>query len=127
MQSKIRKNISELLSGQPHLRSKRALIEQFIEDNLPKVNGFEEISDEFDNYWNEQRIKAFRKMCEENDLNPRKVQEIIDNYLFTERKPIGDEIVESLNTPPQILQRRSLIKKTMDLIVNFIDTFIEGV
>lgn len=127
IQVSLRKSISDLLKGQPHLRSKRELIEQFIEENLPKIDGFDAISDEFETYWDEQKVKAFKKMCEENNLNPKKVQDIIDNYLFTERKPIGDEIVESLNTPPQILQRRSLIKKTMDLIVNFIDTFIEGV
>lgn len=127
IQTKIRKNISELLSGQPQLRSKKELIEQFIEENLPRVDGFDAISDEFDSYWNEQRVKAFKKMCEENNLNEIKVQEIIDEYLFTERKPIGDEVVKTLNTPPKILERRSLIQKTLDQILNFVETFIEGV
>ncbi|WKZ31124.1 MAG: hypothetical protein QY318_04800 [Candidatus Dojkabacteria bacterium] len=66
-------------------------------------------------------------MCAENDLNESKVQEIIDEYLFTERKHIGDEVVKSLNTPPKILERRSLTDKTMGLILNFVETLFEGV
>ena len=35
---------------------------------------------------------------------------------FSRKKPIGDEVVETLNKPPKILERRTIIKKTMDLI-----------
>jgi type I restriction enzyme R subunit len=126
-QAKLKKSVADLLNGQPQLRSKKELIEQFIEENLPKVNGINEITDEFEEFWDEQRIKAFQEMCNDNDLKPEVVQSVIDNYLFTERKPIGDDVVKALNTKPKILERKPLIERTTDLIIGFIDTFIEGI
>jgi hypothetical protein len=52
---------------------------------------------------------------------------VIDNYLFTERKPIGYDVVKALNTKSKILERKPLIERTTDLIIGFIDTFIEGI
>lgn len=123
---KIRKDIEDLLSGQPQLRSKKELIQQFIENNLLNVENVEEIDDKFYEYWDEQEKKAFNNMCSELDLDPEVVKGIIDNYLFTEREPRGEDVVSALRDKPRILERRSVINKATDKILEFIETFIEG-
>ena len=123
---KIRKGISELLSGQPQLRSKKALIEQFIENNFPAIESGEYIDQEFDEYWDAERIKAFNSMCKELKLDQDKVKEIIDKYLFTEREPRRQEVVEALKNKPKILERDSVISKAADKILEYIEVFIEG-
>lgn len=122
----IRKDIDDLLSGQPQLRSKKELIQQFIENNLLKVENAADIDEKFYEYWDKQEKKAFESMCSELDLDPEVVRGIIDNYLFTEREPRGEDVVSALRDKPKILERRSLINKATDRILEFIETFIEG-
>jgi type I restriction enzyme R subunit len=123
---KLKKNIEDLLLGQPQLRSKKELIKQFIENNLPEIQDSEDIDDKFYEYWDEERSKAFNNMCLELKLDQDRVKEIIDNYLFTEREPRGEDIVSALEIKPKILERRNLIERATDKILEFIDIFIEG-
>lgn len=127
VQTKIKKSISDLLSSQPQLRSKKELIEKFIEENLPQIDSSETITDEFDEFWDEQKQKAFNKMCKELNLDPKKTQKIIGDYMFTENKPLGDDIVDAIQTKPTILQRIPVIEKARKAIMSFIEIFIEGI
>ncbi|HBF88040.1 MAG TPA: deoxyribonuclease HsdR [Bacteroidales bacterium] len=121
-----RKEISDLLSGEAQLRSKRELIEKFIEENLLHITEIENVPEEFEKFWGEERKNALIKLSEEENLVPEKLQSIIDNYLFTERKPLNDEIVDSLKSKPKILERKNIVERIIDKIVNFVDTFVEG-
>lgn len=123
LQQKIKDEITKLLSSEPQLRTKRELIEKFIEESLPHV---ENVDEGFEEFWDEEKVKAFNKMCEENGLKKEKIQGIIDDYLFTERNPLGDDIIEALESKPKIMERQSVIKKTTQKIIGFINTFIEG-
>jgi type I restriction enzyme, R subunit len=127
LQEKIKDEITKLLSSEPQLRSKRELIEKFIEENLPLIENSEKIDENFEEFWDEEKIKAFNEMCEKFGLNKEKIQQIIDDYLFTERKPLGDDIVKALETQPKIMERQGIIKKTTQRILDFIETFIEGI
>ena len=49
-----------MLSNDIHLRSKKELIEQFIEDNLVHIENSEDVADAFDAYWSEQQLKALQ-------------------------------------------------------------------
>ena len=93
---KIGKDIEDLLSGQPQLRSKKELIRQFIEEHLLDIDNIEDIDDKFYEYWDEEELKAFNSMCSELNLESSKVKEIIDRYIFTERVPRGEDIVSAL-------------------------------
>ena len=55
-----KKQISDMLSGDVNLRSKKDLIEQFIEDNLIHITNSEDVPEAFDTYWSEQKIKSFQ-------------------------------------------------------------------
>jgi len=123
---KIKKSIEDLLSGQPQLRSKKELIEQFIENNLIEIQDLSDIDDEFYEFWDEEKEKSFKEMCEELDLESEKVKRIIDRYLFTERGPRRQEVVEALKQKPKILERDTIINRATDKILHFIDVFIEG-
>ena len=109
------------------MRSKKELIEQFIEENLPQIDDSAMINNEFDQFWDKEKVKAFNEMCNELNLQPKKIQNIIGDYLFTERKPLGDEIVDALKEKPKILQRRSVIERVTKKILDFIEIFIEEI
>jgi len=126
-QDKKRKEIIDLIAGEAHLRSKRELIEKFILENLPAIEDADDIPNAFEKYWNEQQITAFKKLCEEEKLTPYKVDKIIDGYLFAEREPLREEVLELIaGDKPSVLQRKTVGDRILHKILGFVDTFING-
>ena len=124
---KINKRISELLAGDIQLRSKRELILEFIDKNLPEVSDEDRITDEFDIFWNKKRKEAFENLCREENIPPEKVSQIIGDFLFTERKPLPQAIIDLLETKPKLLERKTIIERITDKILNYVDVFINGI
>jgi len=124
--AKIISNIQNIISGDAVLRSKRELIEKFISTSLPKITDKEEVKEEFDNFWSDERAKAFEKICIEEGVMTDKLEKLIDDYLFTGRKPKADDIASTLKTQPKILERESIISKVNKKLNKFIETFIEN-
>jgi len=126
-QAKQKKQIIDLISGESELRSKRVLIEKFIQNNLPKINDSEAIEDEFKTYWQEETKKALQALSSEEALQQNKVEDIINDYLFTGRMATEDEVIEALEKQPSVLQRESISNRITEKIKDFIKTFINGV
>ena len=126
-QEKRKKEILDAIAGDAQLRSKKELIEKFIQENLPHVEDVDDIDNAFESFWNEERSKAMSQMAEEEKLNHELLQKAIDNYLFTERKPINTEVVKMIEgDKPKLKERRTTIDRIIDKMVDFVDTFIGG-
>src|SRR5690606_16976450 len=80
-----RKEVVELLTGEANLRSKRELIERFIQDNLPGIQDSEDIQQEFEKFWSKEQRRAFEVFVKEENLSSEKTQKLIEDYLFAER------------------------------------------
>ena len=122
------KEIFNLLNTEAHLRSKRELIEKFIQANLPEIEDTDNILPEFEKFWNEEQIKAFGKLVKEEKLSAEKTQTLIEDYLYAEREPLRDEILELLmGEKPKVLERKKIGDRILKRIINFVDTFINGI
>jgi type I restriction enzyme R subunit len=122
------KEIVDLLTGETNLRSKRELIEKFILENLPIIEDTDTIPEEFDKYWNEEQQKAFNKLVQEENLSSEKTHKLIENYLFAEREPLRDEVLDLIEgEKPSVLVRKKLGDKILNKIVGFVETFINGI
>ncbi|WP_421879774.1 type I restriction endonuclease subunit R [Marinoscillum sp.] len=117
--------IEELLSGETQLRSKRELIQKFIRENLPTVDA-DKIEEEFEVFWKIERTKAFDDLVNDENLEAHKLESLIGNFLFTERKPLRDDIADTLKVKPKILERKSVIERVSTKIYHFMETFING-
>ncbi len=122
--AKQRKAILDLVAGEAQLRSKRKLIEKFIEENLPKVENADAVAEAFSEYWNEERQDALSEICKEEALDVEKVEGIINQYLFTEIIPLRDGVVGAMLNKPKLLQRKKLAQRALDKIMDFVETFI---
>lgn len=123
----IEEEISNLLSTQVSLRSKRELIDKFISENLPKIQDTEDIIPEFEKFWNSEQKKEFFKMVEEENLSAEKTEKLIENYLFAEREPLLDEVLKLIDgEKPTLLQRKKLGERIITRIKGFVDTFMNG-
>lgn len=126
-QDKKRKEIIDLIAGEAHLRSKRELIEKFILENLPNISEVDDIPEAFEKYWNDEQLMAFQKLCEEEKLSTDKAEKVIEGYLFTERVPIRDEVLDLIEgSKPTILERKTVGERILSKILGFVDTFING-
>ena len=125
--TKAEQEIFNLLSTETTLRSKRELIEKFIQENLPVIANTNEIEKEFDSFWDQEQQKAFSKLVVEENLSPIKTEKLIEDYLFAEREPLRDEILELLEgEKPSLLQRKKLGDRILKRIMDFVETFING-
>lgn len=125
-QARQRKQIEDYLTGELQLRSKRQLIEKFISENLPYIENTDTIAVEFESFLDKQKQQALADFCKEEKLKMERLQEIIGNYLFTERTPLPDEIVEMLEVKPKILERKSIVERVTGKILDFVETYITG-
>ncbi len=122
------KEILNLLNTEAHLRSKRELIEKFILENLPVINETEDIPQEFEKFWNAERLKAFNQLVTDEKLSADKTQTLIEDYLYAEREPLRDEILDLLEgNQPSVLERKKTGDRILKKILNFVDTFINGI
>ena len=104
-----KKEVVDLLTGEANLRSKRELIEKFIEDSLPEIEDSETIPQEFEKFSSE------------------KTQKLIEDYLYAEREPLRDELLDLIEgTKPNVLKRKSIGDRILNKVVNFVETFING-
>lgn len=117
----------DVIAGDTQLRSKRELIEKFIQENLPKIADSDDIPEAFEFYWNEERIAALQKLSEEENLDSKQLQEVIGEYLFTEKKPLRDDIIGLLKERPALKERANIAERVTNKILRFVDTFISGI
>lgn len=117
----------ELLSGESQLRSKRELIEKFIQNNLPYIEDVDLIPDEFEVFWDEERKTALNQICIDEKLDKGGFEKVIGEYLFTEKTPMRETLISIMNERPALNQRAAASERITNRILNFVETFISGV
>ncbi len=122
---KQKKAIIDLLTGEIDLRSKRELIEKFIDENLPRIDDIDNIPDEFEKYWQEEKVLALGKLCEDENLDQKQFQVLIDAYIFSEQEPLREDIFKCLDDRPSVLQARSIGQRILDKMKQFVAVFVE--
>ncbi len=121
------KEVVDLLTGEANLRSKRELIEKFIMDNLPEIEDSDDIPQEFEKFWTAEQQKAFETFVKEENLSSEKTQKLIESYLYAEREPLIDELLDLIeDNKPSVLKRKTIGDRILNKVINFVDTFING-
>ncbi|MDF2438989.1 MAG: deoxyribonuclease HsdR [Bacteroidota bacterium] len=121
-----RKAIIDLLGGDIELRSKRELIEKFIDENLPKISNADNITDEFEKYWQEQKVLALAKLCDEENLDKEQFKNLIDAYIFSGQDPVRDEVLKCLGDRPSILKAREIGERIIFKMKEYVEVFERG-
>ena len=125
--SEIMRTISTTLSSNASLRSKRELIEKFINTTIPKINESEDVEDQFNEFWNEERKAALHAIAEEEKIDPEKFEQLIERYVFTNRKPKQTDFAYTLANMSGILERGSILKRISSRFMAFVETFIDNI
>ena len=127
-QKSIKRQISDTLSGDPELRSKQQLIEQFIEKNLPEIKNSAEIPDSFEDYWETQRRQAFENLVKEEQLDADKLEKVINRYVYTGKEPLPDpDLAEVMTIKPGLFDKEEKEALVLSKIKDYVTTFVKGI
>ncbi|MGQ1911691.1 type I restriction endonuclease subunit R [Marinifilum sp. RC60d5] len=121
-----KKAIVDLLGGDVMLRSKRELIEKFIEENLPAIHDADKIEEAFDQYWQDQKVLALGKICEDESLDKAQFKSLIDTYIYSGQEPIRDDVFKCLDHRPSILKAREIGVRILNRMKEFVEVFVHG-
>jgi type I restriction enzyme R subunit len=121
-----KKAIMDLMGGDVELRSKRELIEKFILENLPHIDDADNIQDEFEKYWQEQKILALEKLCEEEQLDKAQFKALIEAYIFSGQDPLRDDVFKCLGNRPSIWQAQEIGKRITQKMKEYVEVFERG-
>jgi type I restriction enzyme R subunit len=122
-----KKQIIDLLGGSTTLRSKKDLIEKFIDERLPEIKESSDISEQFDTFWSDEQEKAFKNLAKNEDLNNEKLDSVVKNYIYTQRKPLRSDIIGLLNEKPKIRERKRVFERILMKIEDFVEVFFKGI
>ena len=120
------KSIMQLLGGSPELRSKKALIDQFIQENLNNIGSSEEVIDEFDGFWEKAKVKAVNEICQEESLISDHFKALVDKMIYTNEEPLREDVIATMEKAPSVLQRRKIIPRLTEKVKAFVSTFYGG-
>lgn len=122
--AKEKKAILDMIAGEVKLRSKRELIEKFIEEHLPLIHDVDAIPDEFERYVQKEKTLALGRICEEENLDRAQFAALMESYIYSNREPIRDDIFQCLDSRPSVLMARGIGERILTRMRDFVDTFV---
>jgi len=120
--AKDREFIINTIANSPEMKSKKELIQEFIDKNLPEISDKSMIEDEFENFVNEEKIKAIDDFSKNENLKKEKILTIVEEYDFS-GKFRREILKESINEKLKFLEKQKrvgyLVKKMKALLEKF--------
>lgn len=120
------KKIEEILSifdRDIKLRKKKDLIRKFIEENLPKISKSDEVEKVFIEFWASERTNNLKEIADNENIPLEKFEELIGEYLYTQKMPRGQDIADLMPEQPKLLERQGIIDRIKNAIENIVDIF----
>lgn len=126
-QDEIKHLIDNHMKGEIELRSKRELIERFLQNNLPKIEQASDVEREFYQFVDQEKKLHFEKMCHDYQIDQARAEQIIARYLSSGHQPRDHEIDRALLIKPKILERDGVLAKIRETIRQFLQVFVDGI
>lgn len=113
-----------LLNSETNLRSKRELLEKFINQNLINIPSAEEVSEAFEKFWKEEQDHSFNELVKTENLSIEKTQALISQYLYDGKEPLTSELFDLiLDNKPTVLKRKEVTSRILAKIKEYVATF----
>jgi type I restriction enzyme, R subunit len=115
--------ILRLFDRDVKLRKKKELIRKFIEENLPKINKADDVERAFNHFWASERSDSLKHIAKEENIPLDKFENLIGEYLYTQKLPHGQDIIDLLPETPKILERQGIIDRIREAVENLVNIF----
>ena len=115
--------VHDLIGSDISLHDKQDLIQKFIEENMPKMINGQSVQVAFAQFWDAEKEQAYQHFCEQENLKPEAMKQVLDNYEFNKRLPRKEELKDLPNFKVKLFERdgvlTNLFVKTRQLIERF--------
>ena len=118
--------VHDLIGGDISLHDKQDLIQKFIEENMPKMINGQSVQTAFAQFWDAQKQQAYQHFCEQENLKPEVMKQVLDNYEFNQRLPRKEEMKELPNFKVSLFQRDNILTNLMLKTRQLIEKFYVG-
>lgn len=123
-QAKLRSLLLDAVASDIEMRSKRELIEKFIDKEMLHVGNAAEIPECFETFWEQERLNAFDQLVKEEQLDEDKLKEVIERYVYTGKKPLPDpDIVQLITRPLKLSERKPTRQRVYDKVLDYVEIF----
>lgn len=117
-----KKFILENMEKNIELRSKRELVEKFIDQNLMNINSENDFDTEFEKFLEKEKTEAVYNLIEQENLKQKEIQEAFEEYEFS-GKLKKDTIKSSFFTKPGLKEMRKKVEFIGHQITEIVDIF----
>lgn len=122
---KAMQNILDMLGKEVQLRSKRKLIENFMQEYMPNIGPKQDLQDIFVGYWYKEKRLAIHQFCAREGLDKDAVYRMMDEYNFTSKDPLREQVFSALTYKPKLMERKifyaRILKEFKEIIYQFED------
>jgi type I restriction enzyme R subunit len=130
-QEKQKAKILEAMQGELELRSKRELIEKFINKQLPLIinanSDADSVPQAFEIFWEKEKQRALKAFSKSENLDPKQLDRVIGEYIYTERPPLRDDVIAMMDEKPKLKERSTTAERLIQKVTDYVETFINGV
>jgi len=83
----------------------------------------EQLTSNFDSlsFWGNNRLKKFANFIGNNELKVDKAKNIIENIIAFDKKPLPDEIIESMTNKPPLKERSRVVDVMNEIFLSFVE------
>lgn len=120
---KAKQDVLNLLDKEVQLRSKRELIEKFMQEYMPQITPEQDLTEIFAGFWHKEKREAVHALCEREQLNKDAVYRMIDDYNFTGKDPLRDQVFSALNYQPMLMERKRIYSRILREFKDIIEAF----
>ena len=121
--AKAKQDIMDMLGKEVQLRSKRELIERFINDYMPKLTPEQDLQKMFVGFWHQQKRAEIHQLCERENMDKDGFYRLIDEYHFTGKEPLRQQFFDILNYRPKLMQRKNIYTRVLNDFKNIIQKY----
>ncbi len=116
-------DILKVFDHDANLRKKKELVKKFIDESLPRIGRSEEVEKAFADFWTSERANKLRNLSESEHITPEAIEALIGEYLYTDRLPSGEDIVDRLPERPRLMEHKSVVNRIREAIKDIVEVF----
>ncbi|MBJ7538057.1 type I restriction endonuclease subunit R, EcoR124 family [Marinomonas transparens] len=120
------RDVLNMLGNEVQLRSKRELIEKFVAEYMPNLAPEQDLTDTFGGFWQQQKRQAIHALCEKEQMDKTAFYGLIDEYIFTGKPPLRDQLFSLLDYKPKLAERKKVYERIMGEFNDIIETYEEN-
>lgn len=97
-----------------------------MEKQLPLISDSDEVLDRFADFILAKRKAAMKRLTDEENLDTKKFDHLLSEYLYTQKLPIKEEVLGALNVRPKLLQQPIKAEEITNKLKEYVNVYIDG-